>query len=120
APAANDATAQARELCTQNYQQQTGQAGKDVVWVPTNDKLVRHMLEMAKVGPTDIVYDLGAGDGKIAIAAARDFGATSVGVEYHPDMALLGQCMARAEGVTDKAQIIQGDIFETDFRHATV
>ena len=75
---------------------------------------------MAAVGPSDLVYDLGAGDGKIAIAAAKSFGARSVGVEYNPDMAKLGQCMAKAEGVADRARIVQGDIFETDFSEASV
>src|SRR5687768_16685344 len=78
------------------------------------------MLEMAKVSAADLVYDLGAGDGKIAIAAARDFGAKAVGVEYNPNMVKLAQCIARAEGVTDRARIVQGDIFETDFSSATV
>ena len=68
----------------------------------------------------DLVYDLGAGDGKIAIAAAKQFGAKAVGVEYNPDMAKLAQCFAEAEGVADKVRIVQGDIFETDFSSATV
>jgi SAM-dependent methyltransferase len=88
--------------------------------VPTNDGLVTRMLEMAKVTSSDLVYDLGAGDGKIAIAAARQFGATAVGVEYNPEMATLAQCFVRAEGLTQKVRIIQGDIFETDFSDATV
>jgi SAM-dependent methyltransferase len=109
-----------REDCVRTYKPETGQAGKDVVWVPTNDGLVERMLTMAKVGSSDLVYDLGAGDGKIAIAAARKFGARAVGVEYNPDMAKLAQCMARAEGVSDRVRIVQGDIFETDFSDATV
>lgn len=111
---------QSREDCTKDYQPSSGQQGKDVVWVPTNDGLVMRMLKMADVKPTDLVYDLGAGDGKIAIAAAKHFGAKSVGVEYNPEMAKLAQCFARAEGVADRARIIQGDIFETDFSNATV
>jgi SAM-dependent methyltransferase len=99
---------------------QTGQAGKDVVWVPTNDRLVTKMLQMAQVRPSDQVYDLGAGDGKIAIAAAKQFGARAVGVEYNPEMAQLAQCYAEVERVTDKVRIVQGDIFETDFSTATV
>jgi SAM-dependent methyltransferase len=114
------AHSQQRADCEKQYQPSTGQPGKDVVWVPTNDSLVLRMLDMAKVTSSDLVYDLGAGDGKIAIAAAKRFGATAVGVEYNPDMARLGQCLVRAEGLTQKVKIVQGDIFETDFREATV
>jgi SAM-dependent methyltransferase len=109
-----------RENCERDFSPSSGQAGKDVVWVPTNDGLVKRMLQMAEVKPTDLVYDLGAGDGKIAIAAARDFGAKAVGVEYNPDMVKLAQCMASAAGVQGRARIVQGDIFETDFSSATV
>jgi hypothetical protein len=109
-----------REDCEKSYKPSTGQPGKDVVWVPTNDSLVTRMLEMAQVGKNDLVYDLGAGDGKIAIAAAKQFGARAVGVEYNPDMARLAQCLVRAEGVEDKVKVIQGDIFETDFSAANV
>jgi hypothetical protein len=111
---------ESREDCERQFKPETGQPGKDVVWVPTNDALVVRMLTMAAVGPSDVVYDLGAGDGKIAITAAKDFGARSVGVEYNPDMAKLGQCFARAEGVAGRARIVQGDIFETDFSEASV
>ena len=110
----------ARDACEKSFKPSTGQPGKDVVWVPTNDALVKRMLEMAKVTKNDLVYDLGAGDGKIAIAAAKQFGATAVGVEYNPDMAQLAQCMVRAEKVGDKVKVLQGDIFETDFSNATV
>lgn len=110
----------AREACERSFKPSTGQPGKDVVWVPTNDPLVTRMLEMAKVSKNDLVYDLGAGDGKIAIAAAKQFGARAVGVEYNPDMAQLAQCMVRAEGVGDKVKVVQGDIFETDFSGASV
>jgi len=109
-----------RADCEKSYKPSTGQPGKDVVWVPTNDPLVTRMLEMAKVGKNDLVYDLGAGDGKIAIAAAKQFGARAVGVEYNPDMAQLAQCLVRAEGVADKVKVVQGDIFETDFSAASV
>lgn len=109
-----------REDCEKSYKPSTGQPGKDVVWVPTNDPLVVRMLQMAQVGKNDLVYDLGAGDGKIAIAAAKQFGARAVGVEYNPDMAQLAQCMVRAEGVGDKVKVVQGDIFETDFSAASV
>lgn len=109
-----------RAACEKTFKPSTGQAGKDVIWVPTNDALVTRMLEMAKVTRDDLVYDLGAGDGKIAIAAAKQFGARAVGVEYNPDMARLAQCLVRAEGVADRVKVIQGDIFETDFSDATV
>lgn len=112
--------AEERSACERDFQPRSGQSGKDVVWVPTNDRLVARMLKMASVSPQDLVFDLGAGDGKIAIAAARDFGARTVGVEYNPDMVNLARCYARAEGVADRVQILQGDIFETDFSKATV
>jgi hypothetical protein len=114
------ALAQTRADCEKVYKPQTGQPGKDVIWVPTNDALVERMLRMAKTTSSDLVYDLGAGDGKIAIAAAKKFGARSVGVEYDPDMAKFAQCNVNAEGVSGRAKVIQGDIFETDFSDATV
>lgn len=115
-----DAQAKSREDCEKIYQPQTGQSGKDVIWVPTEDTLVEKMLQLAKVTPEDTVYDLGAGDGKIAIMAGKRFGAQAVGIEYNPDMVRLGQCLAEAAGVTDRVTIKQGDIFETDFSDATV
>jgi len=112
--------ARTRAECERDYKPQVGQAGKDVVWVPTPDELVNRMLTMAKVTPKDYVVDLGAGDGKIAIAAGKNFGATALGIEYNPDMAKLAQCFVQAEGVGDKVKIIQGDIFKEDFSKATV
>ena len=112
--------AKTHEACYRIYKPETGQAGKDVIWVPTNDALVTRMLKMAGTTSADRVYDLGAGDGKIAIAAAKQFGATAIGVEYDANMAKLGQCLTEAEGVADRVKIIQGDIFETDFSTATV
>jgi hypothetical protein len=109
-----------RAECERDYTPQVGQAGKDVIWVPTPDSLVARMLTMAKVTPKDFVVDLGAGDGKIAIAAGKDFGATAVGIEYNPEMARLAQCYVQAAGVGDKVKIIQGDIFKEDFSKATV
>ncbi len=102
------------------YEPQVGQAGKDVIWVPTPDEVVDRMLRMAQVGPNDLVFDLGAGDGKIAIAAAKKFGARSVGIEYNPDMAKYAQGNVEKAGVTGKARIVNGDIFATDFTQATV
>jgi len=108
-----------RRDCDRDYKPQVGQAGKDVVWVPTPDEIVQRMLRMAKVTPQDTVYDLGAGDGKIAIAAGK-MGATAVGIEYNPDMAKLAQCYVQSENLTGKARIIQGDVFKEDFSKATV
>ncbi len=102
------------------YKPSVGQEGKDVIWVPTSAELVMNMLKIAKVGPSDLVYDLGAGDGKIAIAAAREFGATAVGIEFNPEMAALGQRNAQRAGVSKQVKIIQGDIFKEDFSKATV
>ena len=102
------------------YRPNMGQTGKDVIWIPTPDTLVTKMLQAAKTNETDVVYDLGAGEGKIPIAAARDFKARSVGIEYNPDMAALAKRNAERAGVADKVKIIAGDIFENDFSEATV
>ena len=109
-----------REDCEREYTPQRGQAGKDVIWVPTGDEVVTRMLELAKVTSTDHVYDLGAGDGKIPIAATKQFGATAVGVEYDADLVKYAQCVVEAEGVQGRVTVVQGDIFETDFSDATV
>ncbi|TAK52049.1 MAG: class I SAM-dependent methyltransferase [Betaproteobacteria bacterium] len=111
------AAAQPRD---KDYEPQVGQAGKDVIWVPTPDAVVERMLRMAQVTAADYVVDLGAGDGKIAIAAAKKFGARSMGIEYNPDMARHAQRNVEKAGVTARAKIIQGDIFVTDFTQATV
>lgn len=108
-----------RATCDQAYKPQVGQQGKDVIWVPTPDEVVQSMLQVAKVTPQDTVYDLGAGDGKIAIAAGK-LGATSIGIEYNLEMAKLAQCYVQAEKLTGKTRIVQGDVFESDFRDATV
>ena len=114
------ASAQTTRPCAEVFQPQVGQSGKDVIWVPTPDELVSRMLKAAKVTKDDLVYDLGAGDGKIAIAAARDFGARAIGIEYKKEMAELGQCNAERAGVADRVRIINGDIFKEDFSKATV
>lgn len=103
-----------------DFKPYVGQQGKDVVWVPTPDEVVERMLTMAQTKPEDYVIDLGAGDGKIAIAAAKKFGARSMGVEFNPEMVAFAQKNAKAAGVTDKAQIVHGDIFATDFTQATI
>ncbi len=106
------------------FQPQVGQAGKDVIWVPTPDDVVDRMLTMAQVTAQDFVMDLGAGDGKIAIAAAKKFGARATGIEYNPDMVKHANANAQAAGVAGngagKAVIRHGDIFQTDFSQATV
>jgi len=102
------------------YKPRVGQEGKDVVWVPTSNELLATMLRTAKVTPNDLVYDLGSGDGRIAIAAAKDFGARSVGIEFNPEMAKLAQRNADRSDVGDRVKIINGDIFKEDFSKATV
>ena len=99
---------------------QVGQQGKDVIWVPTPDALVDRMLRMAQVTSNDFVVDLGSGDGKIVIAAARDFKARSLGVEYNPDMVGLARRNAEKAGVSNLARFEQGDIFQFDYSAATV
>ena len=101
------------------YEPQVGQAGKDVVWVPTPQVLVEKMLDMAKVTPQDYVIDLGSGDGRTVIAAAKR-GATAHGIEYNPDMVALAQSNAKAAGVSDKATFEKADLFESDFSKAQV
>jgi len=102
------------------YQPRVGQEGKDVVWVPTTNELLAIMLRTAKVNSTDLVYDLGSGDGRIAIAAAKDFGARAIGIEFNPEMAQLAQRNVDRSGVGDRVKIINGDIFVEDFSKATV
>jgi SAM-dependent methyltransferase len=96
-----------------------GQPGKDVVWVPTPPVLVEKMLDMARVTPRDYVMDLGSGDGRNVIAAAKR-GARALGVEYNPDMVELSRRIAIKEGVADKATFVQGDMYEADISRATV
>ena len=102
------------------YEPQMGQSGKDVVWIPTPDALVIRMLNAAEVTKDDLVYDLGSGDGKIPIAAAKQFGARAVGIEYNPDMAELSRRNVTRAGVDGTVKIITGDIFVEDFSKATV
>lgn len=101
------------------YTPQSGQAGKDVVWVPSPQALVDRMLDMAAAKPGDIVYDLGSGDGRTVITAAKR-GIEAYGIEYNPDLVALSQRNAEKEGVADKAKFTRGDIFESDFSKATV
>ena len=113
-------TAGARAQAAQGeYQPQIGQEGKDVVWVPTPQELVEKMLDMAKVTPKDYVIDLGSGDGRTVITAAKR-GAKALGIEYNPDMVELSRRNAAKEGVSDKATFVKADLFESDFSQATV
>jgi len=96
-----------------------GQPGKDVVWVPTQQSTVEKMLDMAKVTPQDFVIDLGSGDGRSVIAAARR-GARALGVEYDANLVELSKHAAVAAGVADKASFVQGDMYEADISKATV
>ena len=104
---------------TPKFEPQVGQPGKDVVWVPTSQVVVDAMLDMAKVTPQDVVFDLGSGDGRTVITAAKR-GARAFGVEYNPDMVTLSRENAKKEGMSERATFINGDIFETDFSKATV
>ena len=100
------------------FQPQVGQEGKDVIWVPTPQALVDKMLDMAKVTPKDYVIDLGSGDGRTVITAAKR-GARALGIEYNPDMVELSKRNAAKEGVSDKANFVKADLFESDFTQAT-
>ncbi len=106
-------------VAQEGFQPQVGQAGKDVVWVPTPYVLVEKMLDMAKVTPQDLVMDLGSGDGRNIIAAAKR-GAKAVGVGLNPNMIELSRKTAAKEGVSDLATFIEGDMFEADISKATV
>jgi precorrin-6B methylase 2 len=112
--AAANATAQEKA-----FEPTPGQPGKDVVWVPTPQELVEKMLDMAKVTPQDIVIDLGSGDGRNVIAAAKR-GARAFGFEFNPDMVALSRRRAKEAGVADRATFIEGDMFEADISKATV
>ncbi len=112
------ATAQAQTTATE-YKPTVGQEGKDVVWVPTAQALVDRMLDMAKATPKDYVIDLGSGDGRTVITAAKR-GINALGIEFNPDLVVLSRRNAAAEGVSERAQFIEGDIFKSDFSKATV
>lgn len=101
------------------FEPQVGQEGKDVIWVPTPQALVDKMLDMAKVTPKDYVIDLGSGDGRTVITAAKR-GSKALGIEYNPDMVELSKRAAAKEGVSDKASFTKADLFESDFSQAQV
>lgn len=97
----------------------SGQEGKDVVWVPSPPDMVNKMMELGKVTPADFVIDLGSGDGRNVIAAAK-LGARALGVEFNPDMVALSRRLAQEAGVADKAQFVEADMYTYDISKATV
>jgi SAM-dependent methyltransferase len=101
------------------FQPTPGQAGKDVIWLPTSQALVDRMLDLGKVTAQDTVFDLGSGDGRTVITAAKR-GARAYGIEYNPDMVELSKRAAADAGVSEKATFEKADLFETDFSKATV
>jgi hypothetical protein len=111
--------AQAQQTAEKPFEPQVGQAGKDVVWVPTPQALVEKMLDMAKLTPQDFHMDLGSGDGRTVITAAKR-GARSVGVEFNPNMVELSRRNAQAAGVTARATFQEGDLFQADISKANV
>lgn len=109
----------ASETSAIEFEPEVGQSGKDVVWVPTPQALVDRMLDMAGLTAQDTLVDLGSGDGRTVITAAKR-GATARGIEYNPDMVALSRSAALREGVADRAVFEQADIFESEFSDATV
>jgi len=107
------------EQIDKDFEPRSGQPGKDVVWVPTPDVVVEKMLDMANVTSKDFVIDLGSGDGRTVITAAKR-GARARGIEFNPNMVALSKKNAADEGVSDKVEFIQGDLFEADLSQATV
>src|SRR5688572_24775328 len=103
----------------QEFEPEVGKPGKDVEWVPTPQALVERMLDMAKVTPQDYLIDLGSGDGRLVISAAKR-GLRAHGIEYEPELVELSKRAAAAEGVADKATFAKADLFESDFSQATV
>jgi precorrin-6B methylase 2 len=94
--------------------------GRDVRYEPTPIGVVRTMLEMARVSANDVVYDLGSGDGRIPITAAKEFGARGVGIEIDPALVARAQANAREAGVADRVEFRLGDMYTADVRPATV
>ena len=108
-----------RAPAASTFEPEVGQPGKDVVWVPTPQAVVDKMLDMARVTPKDYVIDLGSGDGRTVITAAKR-GARALGIEYNPDMVELSKKNAHEAGVDERVQFVQADLFETDLSKATV
>jgi hypothetical protein len=118
-PAKETAPAPKEAAASSEFTPEVGQSGKDVVWVPTAQTLVNKMLDMVKLTPQDILYDLGSGDGRTVITAAKR-GARAYGIEYNPDMVELSKRNATKEGVAAKATFEKADIFVSDYSKATV
>lgn len=97
-----------------------GTPGKDAGWIPTPDAMVEAMLKLARLSRDDLLVDLGSGDGRIPILAAREFGSRGLGIEFNPDLVAYSRERAVREGVADRVKFVQGDIFKTDFSQATV
>jgi len=116
---ADAARGQGTQAPAATFEPRVGQPGKDVVWVPTPQELVEKMLDLAQVSKQDFLMDLGSGDGRTVITAAKR-GLKAQGVEYNPDMVSLAQKNATAAGVTDRATFVQADLFQTDFSKAQV
>ena len=102
------------------FAQQEKRTSFDVPYVPTPQPVVDGLLKLAKVTASDVVYDLGCGDGRIVITAAKEYGATGVGVDIDPQRIKEANANAKKAGVTDKVKFVKGDIFKTDFSNATV
>ncbi|WP_083447191.1 SAM-dependent methyltransferase [Achromobacter spanius] len=113
------AAATAQPAANDDYKPDVGQAGKDVIWVPTPQTLVDKMLDMAKVSPQDRLMDLGSGDGRTVITAAQR-GLTAQGIEYNPDLVELSRRNAQRAGVADRATFVAADLFQTDLSKADV
>lgn len=99
---------------------QIGQVSKNSVWVPTPERMIRRLLQMADTSPADLVMDLGSGDGRVPIYAARHFGTRAVGVELEANLVRLSLEVARAQGVAHLTQFVRQDLFETDLSRANV
>jgi len=117
--AAGQLFSQQKQQANKKFEPEVGQEGKDVVWVPTPQALVDKMLELADAKPGDLLVDLGSGDGRTVITAAKR-GIKAIGVEFNPDMVALSYKNAEKEGVKGKVEFVNGDLFEYDFSKATV
>jgi len=101
--------------------QQTGALRRpDVIFVPTPPEVVEAMLKVAKVGPNDVVYDLGCGDGRIVVTAAKEYGARGVGIDIDPERIREAEANAKTNGVAERVKFRLEDLFEANISDATV